>query len=244
MKLPVDQRSQQLRADFIPVLSESVTAALNVWYAVSYELARGDAGLERLATIKQLSWRMREMGGRERSNIAAGIASNTPITADLAQANRLIRSNVSLLFEELQTLTATSDAFPAIAKAVASVKQLYFKDFRTLADQMQALGGPDKPYTMTPAQWVEVTTPQIASLLDILTAASAASQSLASEAVRQALIEFEIAMAACLGSIFGAFLVFWRVSRRVTAPLSHVERIVQHLSANDLSVSIPGDARP
>lgn len=63
IKRPRDQRDENLRRTFTPVLTDSVNAALNVWFSALYRTAKADPKLARLASIKEIGWRMRDYSG-------------------------------------------------------------------------------------------------------------------------------------------------------------------------------------
>ena len=238
-RLPLPQRPEQLAKQFIPVITEFVDSALKVWFAVTYETSKGDTRLERLATIKQLGWRMREIGGRERSNVSAGIASGTPITPELSRANQIIRANVSLLWSELETLTLDPQVFPQLRLAMAQAQRLYFKDFWTLADQMREFGGPGKPYPLKPAEWVETTTPQIGSLLGILKAAIAESESQADALKDEARTGLFRSVAMMLVCLIAGLAFIWVANARIVKPLVRLSKITERLADANTDVEIP-----
>jgi hypothetical protein len=60
LKLPRDQRNENLVKTFIPTITTSVNASLNVWFSALYATAKTDPALARLASIKELGWRMRD----------------------------------------------------------------------------------------------------------------------------------------------------------------------------------------
>src|ERR1700716_2518158 len=70
-----DQRDETLRKTFIPVMTDSVNAALKVWFSALYTTAKSDPQLALLASIKEIGWQMRDWAGKERSNVASSIAA-------------------------------------------------------------------------------------------------------------------------------------------------------------------------
>ena len=239
LALPRQERDAGLVKNFIPTLSETVDAAFHVWLSVSNHLTASEPTLAKLTTIKQISWRMRDIAGRERSNIAAGIAAGMPVSPEFRIANQIIRSNVSLLWDELEVLMLDPQIPDAVRAAQTKAKDLYFARFRTLADQMAELGGPDRPYTMTASQWVETTTPQIASLLDILDACAAASKTLALTAASDLLWSLRAAVILTTFAVLAGLVIIARVNSNITRPLMRMTRIVEQLGDRDFSVEIP-----
>jgi hypothetical protein len=76
IKLPRDQRDENLRKTFIPTITNSVNAALKVWFSALYSTAKYDPQLARLATIKELGWRL-QSAGTGRALPCCGISSRT-----------------------------------------------------------------------------------------------------------------------------------------------------------------------
>ena len=102
LKLPREQRDENLRKTFIPVIPDSVNAALKVWFSALYSAAKSDPQLARLASIKEIGFRMRDNSGQERSIIASAIASATAISADGLAAADGYRGRVAMLWDRLK----------------------------------------------------------------------------------------------------------------------------------------------
>ncbi|MDR7037737.1 methyl-accepting chemotaxis protein [Methylobacterium sp. BE186] len=241
--VPREQRDETLRKTFVPSITASVNAALKVWFAALHDAAAGDPTLARLATIKELGWRMRDVAGLERSNIASAITSGAPLPPERVAENASIRARVDLLWQQLENLTADAQTHPAIRQALTGAKDAYFGGFRTLADQMRAAGGEAGSYPIQTAQWVETTTPQLGTLLQVMFAASRASE-VRAESLRQdalwTLVSQLGVLLLALAAAAGAALV---ALRGVVTPLSRLTATIHALSAGDTAVAIPGTER-
>jgi len=239
IKLPRDGRDENLRKTFIPTVTNSVNAALKLWFSALHSAAKGNPELARLATIKEIGWRMRDTAGQERSVIASAISSAAAIPADRIPFISEQRARVALLWDQLQNLTADAGTHPAIKDAMRAAQEKYSKDFLSLSDQMRKVSDAGGKYPMTPAQWVDTTTPQIGTLLEVLYGASKASEAVATAAIsnsfRDLAIEFSL-IALALGI---AVCCVWIVLARVTGPLSKLAQVVERLAANDTAVEIP-----
>jgi hypothetical protein len=174
-KLPREQRDENLRKTFVPVLTDWVNASLRAWYAALYSTAEGDSELQKLASIKEIGWKMREFSGLERSNVAGAIATGTAIPADRLAANADYRSRVNALWGTLQNLTSDPATNAAIVAAMRGAQEQYFNGFLPLSDELRK-AGESATYPMTAAQWVEKSNPQIDSLLAVMHAAAVASE--------------------------------------------------------------------
>lgn len=141
-----DQRDEALRKTFVLVLTDSVNAALKVWFAALYVTAKSDPQLALLASIKEIGWQMRDFSGRERANIASSIAAGAAPSADMIVANAEYRAKVDVLWEQLQHRTNDPDMNPAIKDAMRSAQDQYFKSFRKRADELRKIGTDGSKY--------------------------------------------------------------------------------------------------
>ena len=69
-------------------MAAAADASLDVWLTALYSVARHNAVLDRLVTIKELGWRMREYAGQQRNIVAAAIASDSAILAACKAGSR------------------------------------------------------------------------------------------------------------------------------------------------------------
>ena len=243
LKLARESRSEALRSDYIPVITDQVNAALKVWYSALYSTAKSDPALARLATIKELGFNMRDIAGLERSNIAQSISASIAISADKVTANAAYRAQVDVMWDQLQHLTLDADTHPAILTAMATAREHYFKNFRALADEMKQASDAGGQYPMATLQWVNTTTPQLGTLLDVMYAASKASEQVTASAIQRSLRHL-LLMAGLLALVIaGALACLWLVSTRITQPLVKLSTVTQRLAANDTAVDIPAGSR-
>ncbi|HYA74768.1 MAG TPA: methyl-accepting chemotaxis protein [Roseiarcus sp.] len=242
VKRPRDQRDENLLKTFAPIITDSVNAALNVWYSALYSTAKNDPQLARLASIKEIGWRMRDYSGQERANIASAIASGAPIPANRLAANAEMRSRVDILWQQLRNLTLDDDTHPAIREAMRNAQEKYFKDFLSLSDAMRKVGEAGGQYPMTSQQWVETTNPQIGSLLNVLYAAATASEVATNAAIERSSHELEITLGLMLLSAATAIGCAIYVASRVSKPLTKLTEAMTRLAGGDLTASIPNSS--
>jgi methyl-accepting chemotaxis protein len=238
LTLPRQQRPEALLKSFVPTLTVSVNESLKLWYATMYAAASVEPMLAKLATVKEIGWRMREVSGFERANVAGAIASGTPIPADRLAVNAGTRSQVDILWQMLKNLTADAAIDPQIRQTMANAEELYFKSFRKLADDMKKAGDEGK-YPVTASDYVATTNPQIDSLLAVMQAASKASevrtenmQAAAFRSMATSILLLLLSIGICAASI----LV---VLRRVTIPLISLSASMRLLAGGDNSSAVP-----
>jgi methyl-accepting chemotaxis protein len=234
-----DQRDETLRKTFIPVMTDSVNAALKVWFSALYTTAKSDPQLALLASIKEIGWQMRDWSGKERSNVASSIAAGAALTPDMILANAQFRARVDMLWEQLTHLTYDPDTHPAIKEAMVTAREQYFKGFRGRADEMRKIGADGAKYPMTAPQYVDESTPQIGKLLEVMQAAGVASETHATAIIDRAFWELMIAAALLTAGLAIAIGSMLAVIMRVTRPLTTLSIVVQRLADNDTAVEIP-----
>lgn len=239
LKLTRDKRDENLVKTFIPTISASVSASLKVWFSALHKAADQDPVLARLASLKELGWRMRDISGMERSNIAAAIAAGQPIPADKLASNAATRSQVDVLWQQAENLTADPATDPTIKRAMAAAKEQYFGAFRKYSEDMKRLSDEGAKYGVTSTQYVETTTPQIGALLGVLHAAGQASEAY-SEAARSAALKSFVSALAMIGlalavAVAVALMVVWRVTR----PLHDITAVVNRLASGETDVTVP-----
>jgi methyl-accepting chemotaxis protein len=238
LALPRPQRPEELLKSFVPTLTASVNASLKLWYATLYAAASADPALTRLAAIKEIGWRMREVSGFERANVAGAIAAGTPIPADRLAVNAGTRTQVDVLWQVLTNLTADTKIDPRIRQAMASAEELYFKSFRKLADDMKKAGDEGK-YPTSATDYVATTNAQIDSLLAVMQAASKASEARTEDMQSAAFRGMITAIILLLLGIAISAATVVVVLRRVTGPLRALSNAMGRLADGDKESSVP-----
>ena len=243
LKLPKAQRDPDVVKNTYAVLSAYVETAERLWSRVLTSMSGIDPELARLSSIRILAWNMRDIAGRERATVSTAVLSSTKISDSQMALIDSARSQVDVLWRLLQG-NLNKDEHPALVKAVQTAKEEYFGKFRKISDLMrdaskQGLIGMGGDYPMTGPQWVSTTTPQLASILDVMYGAGTASEGRAAELRQSAQRELALSGAYLLLSIalFAGAIVFciWTVGR----PLRALAQPLNDLAAGDFSVSIP-----
>ncbi len=238
-----DARDEELRKNFIPVLTASVDAALNVWFSALYAAASFDPTLTRFAAIKEIGWRMRDIGGLERSTVGSAISAGIPLAPDRLAAIALIRSRVDLLWDQLVNLTLDPKTPPSVVEAMARAREGYFGTFRKLADDMRSAGAAAGKYPTTGQQWVDATTPLLGTLLAIMDAGGAAGESYTATLIDRSADDLAIWSGLLVVDLLMAAGAVFVVLRRVTRPLAALQAAMGRLANGDIAVDVPGRGR-
>jgi methyl-accepting chemotaxis protein len=232
------ERDPSLLANYIPVMTAWVNATLAVWVAEANSQSLSDPTLNRFNRIKQLSWRLREISGLERSIIAAALASGAPISAAMADQIVGYRAQIDLVWRMLMDATADQPADGAIQHALSEARVRYFNEFVPLADQMRQLSREKASYPMSSRVWVNITHPQLDSFLGVLRAASRLSEEHADRLEAQARRQLVLTLAgivAALGLTLCSLIV---VHRRLTVPIARLTRAIRALAAGRTDIRV------
>jgi hypothetical protein len=93
----------------------------------------------------------------------------------------------------------------------------YFKGFRGRSDEMRKIGADGAKYPMTAPQYVDESTPQLGTLLDVMNAAGVASEAHTSAQIDGAFRELMVALALLVSGMVIVLGSIWVVVVRVTA---------------------------
>ncbi len=121
-----------------------------------------------------------------------------------------------------------------------SAKAGYFAKFQPLADQLRKVSMEGGQYPLTLPQWVDTSTPLLATILDVMNGASAASETHTDELQRSSWNSVMLAVALLVvcgflfvGSIAFAVLTMVRPLRALTTPLNE-------FAAGNFVTTVPG----
>jgi methyl-accepting chemotaxis protein len=153
------------------------------------------------------------------------------------------RARVFVLRDQLRNLTLDPDTDPAIIAAMKNAEQKYYKDFLNLADEMRKISASGGQYPMTASQWVDTSTPQLGSLLEIMYAAGKASEAytaqLSSSAFRDMLTELGFLLLCVLVVCAAIGTIIFQVTR----PLTALSGAMRELADGNFDVVLPGLGR-
>src|SRR5262249_43349332 len=109
------------------------------------------------------------------ATIASAISAKAALTAEQLALIRTVRGQVDALWSILQG-NITDPEHPALTKGLASIKEGYFGKFRTVADQMRKASAEGANYPMALPQWVDPSTPLLATTPAAMKGPNAASE--------------------------------------------------------------------
>ncbi len=223
-------------------LSELSAASQKVWGAVLSNTSEYDPELGRLSNLRTLAWNLREIAGIERSHIAAAIPSKSAIPADKLTAISENRAQIALMWRFVQAGLKQNE-HPAIIKGVQLAKEGYFAGFQPLADQMLKASAEGAAYPMAQQPWVDTTTPQLFTLLEVMYGAGVASEVHTGAAKAAALKSLTISLVLLGLGIIALTTAALIVTRSVIRPLKKLTDAMRELAEGNFAVVLPGLGR-
>jgi methyl-accepting chemotaxis protein len=219
-------------ADLIDVL-EKVSTRL------SAEVNHADPVIDQLLAIKQMAWLLRNTAGEASVLVSQGLA-NGKMTTEIVQKYTGFVGGIDATWNALETTASGTPLPPALAKAVADAKSVYFDpQYTSLRDRlMKALLAGEKP-EMTANQWAPFTVSRMASAVVVAESAldAAKTQATGRYAAAQWALTAQLAMlAAALALALGSM---WAIRGRVIMPLRMIRDAMLKVASGDLSVEAP-----
>jgi methyl-accepting chemotaxis protein len=239
IKLPKAQRDQDVVKNSYRVLSDFVATSQSLWNRVLRSTSQLDPELGRLANIRILAWNMRDTAGRERATISGAMSAKAAIPAEGLVTIRTVRAQVDQLWSLLGANLIESE-HPALVKGLQSIKAGYFGKFRTLGDQMRKVSAEGANYPMPLPEWVDTSTPLLATILDVMQGANEASVARTAEfrsvATRELLISIGLLLLGVLLACAAAGFAVATIAR----PLRALTAGMLELAAGNFSVKLAG----
>jgi len=223
-------------------LTDLSAVSQKVWDAVLSNISEYDPELGRLSNLRMLAWNLREVAGIERSHIAVVIPSNSAIPADKLEAISENRAQIALMWRFVLAELKQNE-HPAISKGVQLAREGYFAGFQPLADQMRKVSAEGAAYPMAQKRWVDTTTPQLFTLLEVMYGAAVASETHTADAQAAALKSVTISMVLLGLGILALATAALIVTRSVIRPLKALTDAMRELAEGNFGVVLPGLGR-
>jgi methyl-accepting chemotaxis protein len=242
VKQPKAGRDADTVKNLFVSLTDLSAVSQKVWDAVLSNISEYDPELGRLSNLRMLAWNLREVAGIERSHIAVVIPSNSAIPADKLAAISENRAQIALMWRFVLAELKQNE-HPAISKGVQLAREGYFAGFQPLADQMRKVSAEGAAYPMAQKQWVDTTTPQLFTLLEVMYGAAVASETHTADAQAAALKSVTISLVLLGLGILALATAALIVTRSVIRPLKALTDAMRELAEGNFGVVLPGLGR-
>ena len=239
IKLAKADRDADTVKNSYTVLSAFVTTAQKLWNRVLSSTSAMDPELSRLANIRILSWNMRDTAGRERATISQALSAKTTIPPENLARISAVRAQVGLMARLLEANLRT-DEHASVTKGMQSAKDGYFGKFQPLGEQMRKASLEGGNYPMPLSQWVDTSTPLLATILDVMNGASEASEAHTAKLKQTSWnsLVMSVALMVVCAALFCGVIIF--SVRTIVRPLRALTRPLDELAGGNFAVVVPG----
>ena len=243
IQMPGETRGSALLAEW-----KAVTTVLTRQLAVQSEIlgkhiAGTDPFVDRMMRMNDNAWAMRGHAGGERGLVHTIVINNHVPKAELQRSLAGINGMIDARWSDIEAEAQLSAMPPSLKAVIAKARKVYFTDYRAMRDAILARLMAGQKLSISGENFVEATTPSLASLAAIPGTALDLTAKHAEEQAAAARRSFFIAIALMLLSItlacFTAILVMWRVIR----PLKGITTTMTSIAGGDLTAPIPYEQR-
>ena len=210
---------------------------------LSANIAGTDPFVDRMMKINDNAWTMRANAGLERGFVQTMVIDNKVPTPALQRSLAQLYGMIDARWSDIEVEALRASTPQPLKVVIANAQKVYFTDYRAMRDGMLARLMAGQKLSMSGQDFVEASTPGVASMLALPATALDLTGKHAEEQAAAARRSFFNAIALMVLSIglacFTAFYVMWRVIR----PLKGITSTLTTIADGDLAAPIPYEQR-
>ncbi len=241
---PKVERPAELSQSWIATIGKLVDDIDGLSETISSQIIDSDPFVTEMMAIKQMAWEMRDAAGVDRLTIGVAVAAGRGLSLEQQKQIAALHGRIEAAWKAIEDDIRAPNTPVQLKKAVETAKAAYFD---ALGEKRKALLADlvvGKPPAMSGAEWVKLSNPGLASLIDVAYVAFDITQDFtAARAAEAAWHFYERAGVAALFLGFGAFTVLF-VLRRVAGPMARITEAMRTVADGQLSLQIPFEERP
>lgn len=240
---PGPERDGEVIEAFAPAITELIELAANRPRLTLETLTSSpSAAMARLIGLRHLTAEMAENAGRERAFLGGLISSHAKLAADGIGRIATFRGHVELAWETVAPIVDRTDIPAALARAIKSVGEDYFRTYGALRAEILA-AGPSGDYKIGGRDYVSRATTAINSILALADAIGAAADAEAAEQAKTSASNLIVSTLILFASLGLTLLSFWVAVSRIVRPLSALTGAMGELAGGNFAVVLPGLGR-
>ncbi len=241
LQQPKDKRPDLSKA-WIGAIGAVVEAIDGLSEALSARINGSDPFIAQMMTVKELAWVARDAAGTDRLRIGAAIAAGKGISPERQLELATLGGRIEAAWKTLND-NVHADAPAPLTKAIAAAKSAYFTELHQRRAEIVGNLIAGKPAGLSGSEWVKLSNPALASLIEVANVAFDISEAHARDNATAAAWAFYEQL-----TLVVTFLGFGAVSlvvmtRRVTRPMGRITAAMRGVAAGELDLAIPFDTR-
>ena len=238
LKLPIDQRSKRLSAQWMGDASKRIEASQGVRAALAASVGE-EGALGKLMLIKESAWTVSEYSARERTTLSAAAAAEQPLDWREMEQIAFNRGKVELAWSTLREASALHFRGTALAKQVPDVENAMFDSLAEPRRAMIEAARSDGVYPYGGMQWFDRSTQGIASVVALSRAVRGEARRLADAELAQTTRDGMIALGMMISALLMGLIALRVVKTSIAEPLDAINDAVAAFGQNRFDVRLP-----
>jgi methyl-accepting chemotaxis protein len=240
---PKAERPADLSKSWIAAVGKLVEAIDGLSESLSDEIEASDPFINDMMAIKQLAWILRDAAGTDRLMIGAGIAGGNGLTIEQQKQLAVLQGRIEAAWRAIEEDTRSQRMPAKLKAAVEAARATYFKQLAEKRNDIVADLVAGKPPSASGAEWVNLSNPGLASLINVAYVAFDITEEFAGQRAAAAAQKFyqRLGIAAVFVTL-GLFAMMF-VIRRVARPMATITDVMRTVARGNLVQDIPFERR-
>ena len=231
-------RDDKVVKSWVPTMTGLVMESQKLRFAVGEVFSLADPKFALQTEMKHFAWVMSEYAGRERAIIGGTISAKASVGGKKYETLASYRGRVELAWDTVKKL-ARSNTDQDLQQALAAAEETYFGSFQKVRESVYREGIAGESYTISPKEWIRVSTEAIDTLLAIQKAAIAETKTYAAAEITKAFNSLVLNGIIMLVSLGVSLAALYLISQKVSKPIGEITDAMNTLADGDTSANIP-----
>jgi HAMP domain-containing protein len=239
LKKPADQRSAELRAGAVPVVTTAIERLKAMRLASDFAGDSNDAVMAAYAQLKHNLWVISEFAGRQRALLGGHIADRRQLTAETRQTIGAYMGRIDLAIDVANAIVEHPRIAPVMKEETAAMRRTFFEEFGAVRHAVIEAGIKGGDYPLTAQEWIAAATKGVDSVLRLSDVATkgqhALSEQAAATSTRSLIVSIAVLAMIAAVSLLAVFVALVRVTR----PMAAMTGAMARLANKDWSTEVP-----
>jgi signal transduction histidine kinase len=238
-----DQRPARTVEDWITANGKLVGAIVALSRQLSTEIAHNNSFIEKMISIEQHAWAVRDDTGTDRLLLANAINKSERLSSEqqkqFAALNGRIDGMWRIVADEISLLNDARE----LKSAVSSANRVYFAELRPKRNALVEDLAQDRRVSISARDYMEMAAPGQQSIFGVAKAALDVARTLAEQQSAAALRDLYVAVLlmglfSCIGALTALYIF-----KRVVHPITRITEAMALVADGDLDCAIPYERR-
>lgn len=216
LKKPADQRSAELRASAVPVVTTAIERLKAMRLASDFAGDSNDAVMAAYAQLKHNLWVISEFAGRQRALLGSHIADRRQLSAEARESIGAFMGRIELAVDIANVIVEHPRLAPVMKDETAAMRRVFFEEFGAVRRSVIEAGIKGGDYPLTAHEWIAAATKGIDAVLRLSDVATkgqhALSEQSAAASTRSLIASIAVLAVIAAVSLLAIFVTLVRVT--------------------------------